>query len=68
MSADTDALSKLTKIFYSLGWAGFALCFYFNISHVLICVYDLCIGLRQSNRSKMDQIRKKYYYNKIQDF
>ena len=52
-------------IFYGLGWAGFILVFYFNITHVVIGLYDLCVGLRTSNRLKMDNARKKYYYSKI---
>ena len=32
---------------------------------VIFAVYDLCVGLRVSNRAKMDNARKKYYYDKI---
>lgn len=52
-------------MFYGIGWAGFVFCFYFNIMFVIFGVYDLCIGLRVSNREKMDNARKKYYYDKI---
>lgn len=31
-------------------------------------VYDLCIGLRVTNRAKMDNARKKYYYSKIKEY
>lgn len=68
MSSDEAGLETSTKIFYSLGWAGFAFCFYFNISFVCINIYDLCVGLKVSNRYKMDEARKRYYFEKIRDY
>lgn len=68
MSADPAELEQLTKIFYALGWTGFAMCLYFNISFICINVYDLCVGLRVSNRTKMDEARKRYYYRKIREY
>jgi hypothetical protein len=68
MSSDGDTLAESTKIFYGLGWAAFAACMYFNLSFVCINIYDLCVGLRVSNRAQMDQARKKYYYHKIRDY
>jgi hypothetical protein len=44
------------------------MCLYFNISFISINVYDLCVGLRVSNRVKMDEARKRYYYLKIRDY
>ncbi len=68
MKASTTELEQLTKVFYGLGWAGFAMCLYFNISFITINIYDLCVGLRVSNRVKMDEARKRYYYMKIRDY
>lgn len=68
MKSDTDGLASLTKIFYGLGWAGFAACFYFNISFICMNIFDLCTGLRVSNRAKMDDARKRYYFAKIRDY
>lgn len=56
------------SMFYGFGWAGFFLCFYFNLSYVVIGIYDFCVGLRTSNREKMDEARKKYYYLKIKEY
>ena len=64
-SGDINQLSGVISMFYGVGWAGFVFCFYFNIMFVIFGVYDLCIGLRVSNREKMDNARKKYYYDKI---
>jgi hypothetical protein len=68
MSTDAAGLESTTKSFYGLGWAGFAACMYFNLSFVCINIYDLCVGLRVSNRVKMDDARKRYYYNKIRGY
>ena len=54
--------------FYNLGWFALACCFYFNISFIAVGCYDLCVGVTVSNREKMDNARKKYYYNKIQAY
>lgn len=61
-------MGGVISAFYGFGWAGFILCFYFNMAHVVIGVYDMCVGLRISNRRKMDDARKKYYYGKIKDY
>jgi hypothetical protein len=68
MSGDAGILEKTTAVFYNLGWVGFACCCYFNLSFVGIGIYDLCVGLKDSNRSKMDKARKKYYFHKIRDY
>lgn len=68
MSSDASTLGDTINVFYNIGWAGFGLCFYFNVSFVVIGIYDLCVGLQTSNREKMDDNRKKYYYNKIKEF
>ena len=68
MKSDSESLGNSVQMFYGIGWAGFIFCFYFNISHVLISIYDLCVSLKVSNREKMDDARKKYYYAKIKDY
>ena len=68
MKGSTDSIGDSIQLFYAAGWAGFAFCFYFNISHVVISIYDLCVSLKVSNREKMDNARKKYYYNKIKEY
>jgi hypothetical protein len=65
---DAETMGSIITIFYGFGWAGFVFCFYFNLSHVVIGIYDLCVGLKISNRQKMDAARKKYYYGKIKDY
>ena len=50
------------RFFHALGWTGFISVFYFNMTFVIIVIYDLCVGLKASNRSKMDYARKKYYF------
>ena len=67
-SGDINQMGDVITHFYGLGWAGFVFCFYFNASFIIIGVYDLCVGLRVSNRAKMDAARKKYYYDKIKDY
>jgi hypothetical protein len=68
MSSDASGLEGVTKLFYGLGWAGFAACFYFNISFICTGLYDFCVGLRVSNRAKMDEVRKRYYFSKIREY
>ena len=68
MKADAEALGPAVQLFYGVGWAGFAFCFYFNIAHVVISIYDLCVSVKVSNREKMDNARKKYYYSKIKEY
>ena len=47
-------MGNTINVFYGLGWAGFALCFYFNLTHVILCVYDFITGLKKSSRTMMD--------------
>lgn len=68
MSADAATLGDVIVVFYGLGWAGFAACFYFNFTHIIIGIYDFCVGMKVTNRAKMDYARKNYYYNKIKDY
>lgn len=68
MIGDASVLEKTTAVFYSLGWTGFACCCYFNLSFICIGIYDMCIGLKVTNRAKMDNARKKYYFHKIRDY
>lgn len=68
MVGDASVLEKTTAVFYSLGWTGFACCCYFNLAFVGIGIYDMCVGLRVTNRAKMDNARKKYYFHKIRDY
>lgn len=68
MEGDASALENATTVFYGLGWAGFAFCSYFNLTYVCVGIYDLCVGLRVTNRTKMDNARKKYYYSKIKEY
>jgi hypothetical protein len=62
MSSDSNTLESTTAIFYGIGWAGFAFCFYFNITFVAIGIYDMCVGLKESNRVMMEKARKRYYF------
>jgi hypothetical protein len=68
MSESAATIGKTISIFYGLGWLGFGLCLFFNLTHVVIGVYDLCVGFRVTNRQKMDDARKRYYYAKIKDY
>ncbi len=61
MTSDENGLGAATKLFYGIGWTGFACCMYFNLGHVSIGIFDFCVGLKLSNRAKMDKARKKYY-------
>ena len=67
-SGDINQMDGTIKLFHGLGWVGFVLIFYFNLMFVIIISYDLCVGCRESNRSKMDRARTKYYFDKIQDY
>jgi hypothetical protein len=49
------------KAFQVIGWVSFILIFYFNLSFLIMVVYDLCSGFKKSNRTKMDHARKIYY-------
>jgi hypothetical protein len=64
-NGDINQMGTVISLFYGMGWAGFVFCFYFNLTFVAIGIYDFCVGMRTSNREKMDQARKKYYYHKI---
>jgi hypothetical protein len=68
MNGDINEMGSTITKFYGMGWAGFFLCFYFNITYIVIGVYDFCAGLRLSNREKMDAARRKYYHDKISEY
>jgi hypothetical protein len=68
MTSSASALGSVIVIFYGLGWAGVAACFYFNFAYIITGIYDFCVGIKVSNRAKMDYARKSYYYNKIKDY
>jgi hypothetical protein len=61
-------MGEVISLYYGLGWLGFCLCFYFNLAHLFICIYDFITGLRSSSRAKMDIARQKYYYSKIKEY
>ena len=50
MNNNPDTLEKAVDIFYKIGWLGFAMCWTFNIGHLIIFIYDTIIGCRTSNR------------------
>jgi hypothetical protein len=50
MESDTSSMGDKIALFYGLGWAGFASCFYFNVTHIVIGLYDFCVGLKATNR------------------
>lgn len=50
MSGNAATIGSVIVIFYGLGWAGFTSCFYFNMTHIVIGVYDFCVGIKISNR------------------
>ena len=62
---DPNTLQKAVDIFYKIGWLGFAMCWTFNIGHLIIFIYDTVIGCRRSNREMMDEARKIYYMQKL---
>lgn len=64
-TGDINAMGDTITMFYGFGWSGFVLCFYFNIVYVITSIYDLCVGIKISNRTKMDNARKHYFYGKI---
>ena len=44
MLNDPETISQTVGMFYGIGWAGVAFCFIFNISHILLSLYDLYRG------------------------
>ena len=65
---DISQMDGTVRLFHGLGWTGFISVFYFNLFYVVIVIYDLCMGLKISNRQKMDYARKKYYFQKIEEY
>jgi len=55
--SDPTTIGDLVNVFYGVGWAGFILCFYFNIGFLITGIYDFCFNLKATNRELMDQIR-----------
>jgi hypothetical protein len=50
MKNDDATLNNSIDIFYKVGWAGFALVFFFNLGHVGLLIWDICLGCNSTNR------------------
>lgn len=61
-------MGKSIRAFYKVGWIGFVMVFIFNISFILLLVYDVVRGCGKTNRQLMDEARLIYYYDKLKAF
>ena len=68
MASNPLTLERSIEIFYKIGWLGFAACWFFNIGHLIIFIYDCIMGCRKSNRQQMDEARKIYYMDKLKSY
>lgn len=62
---DPNTLDNYIKIYYNLGWFGFALVWTFNIGFVVLMIIDVVQSFKKDNRQMMDEARRIYYYDKI---
>ena len=42
--------------------------FFFNITFVILFIFDIVRGCKMSNRQMMDEARRFYYYDKLKSF
>lgn len=65
---DPNTLNTFIKIYYNIGWLGFALVWGFNIGFIVLLIIDLVQAFRKSGRQNMDEARRIYYYDKIEEY
>lgn len=65
---DPNTLEKYIKVYYNLGWLGFALVWTFNLGFIVLMIVDIAQGCKKNNRQLMDEARRVYYYNKITEY
>lgn len=65
---DPNTLDKSVRMYYDVGWVGFAMVFAFNIGFVILLFIDLGRGFKYSNRELMEEARRVYYYDKITSY
>ena len=65
---DPNTVNMYITVFYNLGWLGFVSVWVFNIGFIVLCIIDVCLGFRKTNRDMMDEARRVYYYDKINDY
>lgn len=47
---DPNTLDYYVRVYYAVGWAGFAMVFAFNIGHLILFFIDIVRGFKYSNR------------------
>ncbi len=68
ITLNTSDVLYYVKIYYKLGWVGFAMIWLFNLGFVVLILIDMVRGFRKTNREIMDKVRRDYYYGKIIDY
>lgn len=53
------------KIYFFMGWTGFALIFFYNLVFIGYQIGDVVVGCRRTNQQRMEYSRKEYYYKML---
>ena len=64
-TGDTNTLDFYVRMYYDIGWVGFASVFAFNIGFIILMIIDLVRSFKYTNRELMEESRRIYYYSKI---
>jgi hypothetical protein len=65
---DQNTLGYYVRLYYNIGWVGFALVFAFNIGFIILLFIDLGRSFKYTNRELMEESRRIYYYDKITSY
>lgn len=68
MLNNADTLDFYVRLYYDIGWAGFAFVFAFNIGFLILFGIDVARSFKYSNRELLEEARRVYYYNKITEY
>ena len=50
MRNDDATLQETITMFYRFGWVGFGMVFFFNITFIILFIFDIVRGCKMSNR------------------
>lgn len=53
------------SLYFNLGWIAFGFVMVFNFGFLYLCIHDLVMGYRYTNRDMVDATRRAYYFEKL---
>lgn len=68
MLNDPNTITTDTTNYYAFGWISFITVFVFNISFIIIMIYDIIRGFRKSNRQFIIEARQNYFFKLIKAY